>query len=326
VVRALVTLAVAISWLVGCVSLPPLIPSHLPQESMDPIELEDIPFFPQRKYQCGPAALATILVASGADTSAEQLTSDVYLPGRRGSLQLELVAAVRRYGFVPYTPGEELRELLAQIDDGRPVLVLLNLGLTIYPMWHYAVVVGYSPLDDTLILRSGTKKRRVIPARRFLRQWQGSDHWSLLVLRPGELPAHANPDELVKAAAALEATGNLHNARVTYLTVTERWPDHADAQLGLGNTLYGLGEKESAEDALRALLARHPDHAAARNNLAHILMERGCVNEARELIDAVLADDQVTGLIRTFATETREALSRLTASADPVACSDGGSL
>jgi hypothetical protein len=325
-VRALVTLAGAIFWLVGCVSSPPLISSHPPQGSMDPIELEDIPFFPQRKYQCGPAALATMLVASGADTSAEQLTSDVYLPGRRGSLQLELVATVRRYGFVPYTPGEELRELLAQIDDGRPVLVLLNLGLAIYPMWHYAVVVGYSPLDDTLILRSGTTKRRVMSARRFLRQWQGSDHWSLLVLRPGELPAHANPDELVKAAAALEATGNLLTAKGTYLTVTERWPDHAAARLGLGNALHGLGEEESAEHAFRVLLARHPDHAAARNNLAHMLMERGCVNEARELIDAVLADEQVTGQIRTFAIETREALSRRTASVDPSVCSDRGSL
>jgi hypothetical protein len=32
-----------------------------------------------------------------------------------------------------------------QLEAGRPVLVLQNLALKLWPQWHYAVVVGYLP-------------------------------------------------------------------------------------------------------------------------------------------------------------------------------------
>ena len=59
--------------------------------------------------------------------------------------QVELVAAIRRYGRVPYEIEPSLSSLTAELQAGRPVLVLQNLGIKIAPLWHYAVVVGYSP-------------------------------------------------------------------------------------------------------------------------------------------------------------------------------------
>ncbi|MEE4360755.1 MAG: hypothetical protein V2I63_04445, partial [Pseudomonadales bacterium] len=91
-------------------------------------ELRTVPFYPQVAYQCGPAALATVLVHSGVDTTAEALVDQVWLPGRRGSLQIELVAATRRQGRLPYVLGGDLEELAAELRQGRPVLVLQNLG------------------------------------------------------------------------------------------------------------------------------------------------------------------------------------------------------
>ena len=54
------------------------------------VELNQVPFFPQQRYQCGPAALATVLSWSGAAVSPDALVPEIYLPARRGSLQIEL--------------------------------------------------------------------------------------------------------------------------------------------------------------------------------------------------------------------------------------------
>ena len=59
------------------------------------VELSQVPFFPQKRYQCGPAALATVLNWSGVAATPEQLVDEVYLPQRHGSLQVEMTAATR---------------------------------------------------------------------------------------------------------------------------------------------------------------------------------------------------------------------------------------
>jgi len=96
-------------------------------------ELSAVPFFPQTEYQCGPAALATVLVHSGVTTRPETLTPQIYLPGRKGSLQLELLAAARRAGRIPFTLTGGPDALLAELAAGNPVLVLQNLGLRSLP-------------------------------------------------------------------------------------------------------------------------------------------------------------------------------------------------
>ena len=71
------------------------------------LELQNVPFFPQKAYQCGPAALATVLAASGIEVTPGELEPKIYLPQRRGSLQLELLAASRRYERLPYVIDAE---------------------------------------------------------------------------------------------------------------------------------------------------------------------------------------------------------------------------
>ena len=96
---ARVLLAVAIVLASGCASS--LQTDRLvraPEDFAQRIELKEVPFFPQEAYQCGPAALATVLVAAGASVTPEALAPQAYLPERHGSLQLELVAATRRRG------------------------------------------------------------------------------------------------------------------------------------------------------------------------------------------------------------------------------------
>ena len=130
-----------------------------PAEFIRAQELVDVNFNPQRDYECGPAALATLLQWQGLDISDSKLVPEIYLPDRKGSLQIELLAATRRYGYVPYVIEKNMTSLLNEIKAGNPVLVLQNLGLEWYPRWHYAVVIGYDINKDEIILRSGEIKR-----------------------------------------------------------------------------------------------------------------------------------------------------------------------
>jgi len=158
------------------------------------VELTQVPFFPQKQYQCGPAALATVLRSAGAAGSPDELVGEVYLPGRKGSLQVELVAAARSRDRLVYPISQDLPALMRQVAAGTPVLVMQNLGVKLIPIWHYAVVVGYDLEAGTLVLRSGTTQRRVMGMRRFMSTWNRAERWALVVLEPRKLPAGAQLD------------------------------------------------------------------------------------------------------------------------------------
>jgi hypothetical protein len=252
-------------------------------------ELRDTPFFSQEQYQCGPAALATVLVASGISVTPDELTGKVYLPQREGSLQLELIAAVRRYGQLPYVLDGKLPVILSELKTGRPVLVLQNLGLESYPIWHYAVVIGFDATRDEIILRSGDRRRLTMRTRNFMRSWELADFWAMVVLRPGEMPTSPDEQRYVHAIAALESADQPEAAGIFYDAALSRWPDNTLALFGAGNIHYTQGNSDAAEASYLRLLALYPDHAAARNNLAQVLSERGCSKAAIAELDSGLA-------------------------------------
>ena len=155
-----------------------------------------VPFHPQTEYQCGPAALATVLGASGVPITPEALVPQVYLPGRQGSLQPELVAATRRAGRIPYLVDQDPSALLEELHAGRPVLVLQNLLVRSVPRWHYAVVVGYDAPRQKLLLRSGQNRLRRESVEMFESTWRHGEFWMLSVHRPGEIPPIASEQQL----------------------------------------------------------------------------------------------------------------------------------
>ena len=106
-------------------------------------ELKKTPFFPQEKYQCGPAALATVLHSQDNQTHPDELTEKVYIPEKQGSVPIEIIAAARSYDRLVYPLDSSLENLLREVAAGHPVLVMQNLGFSWRPQWHYAVVIGY---------------------------------------------------------------------------------------------------------------------------------------------------------------------------------------
>lgn len=259
-------------------------------------ELTATPFFPQELYQCGPAALATSLNAIDIKVSPEQLTPEVYIPSRQGSLQIEMLAAARRHGAVPYVIPKKLEALLQEIAAGNNVLVMQNLGLSFAPSWHYAVVVGYD-LDRELIwLRSGTYERFEMTLSTFERTWARSQHWAFVAKRPGELPVSVDADSVARTLVAFEKHAPPDAALRAYATASTKWPDHLVLAMGLGNAAYRHGDLNKAREAFNLAARFHPDSAAAHNNLASVLMEQGLTAEARRHAEEALrlASDEPT--------------------------------
>jgi tetratricopeptide (TPR) repeat protein len=255
---------------------------------LDSVELDATPFFPQAENECGPAALATALGASGVAVTPDALAPLLYLPGRQGSLQAEVVAGARRHGRVPYPLSPALDELLAILAGGTPVLVLQNLRFSFWPQWHYAVVIGYDADDDTLILRSGTTRRRVMSAYAFDRSWRLAQRWAVAVVAPDAPPPAARLREWLRAASAFEELGRPELAETAYRAAAQRWPDSPLPWQVLANQRYARQDLAGAEDALRRAHALGPA-AATLNNLAQVLLERGCPRTAGEAVGRAAA-------------------------------------
>lgn len=259
-------------------------PAQLPQQVL----LDQVPFHPQDDLLCGPATLAMVAQAAGSTVTPEQLTPQVYLPGRQGALQTEMLAATRRQGLVAYPLAPNLQAVLSEVASGHPVLVLQNLSLPFKPMWHYAVVVGYDRSKQQVVLHSGTTARLLMPMSTFENTWARSSHWAMRASRPDQLPVSAQPDDWVVAVSALERSSP-KSARTAYATALRQWPQHRISLFGMGNTAYALGERAAAAKAFEATTQAHPDFADAWNNLAQVRLELGQLPGARQAAERAVA-------------------------------------
>ena len=161
--------------------------------------------------------------------------------------------------------------MVEELEAGRPVLVLQNLGATRLPIWHYAVLIGYDAERNVALLRSGDEKRLEMRWQRFAGTWHRGGRFALTTLHPAEIPKHADPARFIEAAAGLEAAGQRRAAAVAYDAAISRWPNEPRAWLGRGNIAYAEGDRSAAVDAYLRSILLAPDDAAARNNLAELL-------------------------------------------------------
>lgn len=252
-------------------------------------ELTAAPFFPQERYQCGPATLAMALNVAGVATTPEELVPEVYVPQREGSLQPEMLAASRRHGTLAFVIPPKLDAVLTEVATGNPVVVLQNLSLPWFPLWHYALVIGYDIPAGDIILRSGVTERLVMPMSTFEHTWARGQHWAMVTQPVGRWPATVEDETAVNALVAFEKSNPPSRARQAYEAGLQRWPHNLILQLGSGNAAYASGDRSGAVTFFRRAIADHPDSTPAFNNLASVLLELGKIQEAREAAEKAVA-------------------------------------
>lgn len=256
---------------------PPSPASGLPRA----VHLADTPFFSQTELQCGPATLATLLQAIGRPVSPTELTPQLFVPERGGSLQIEMLAAPRRHDALATRLPEQLEAVLREVAAGHPVGVMQNLALDWAPMWHFAVLIGYDLDRAQAILRSGTTREQRLDLLTFERTWARAQRWAFAVLPPEQLPATAELPAVREARLGFERVAPPARAVAAWQTAAQRWPDDLVIGMGLGNSLLQAGRPDDAAQAF-AQVAEQTDAAAAWNNLANVRLRQGRVPEARD--------------------------------------------
>jgi ABC-type bacteriocin/lantibiotic exporter with double-glycine peptidase domain len=108
------------------------------------LEIEGVPFIKQDTRFCGPASLASVMTYYGTPTDQKAVAGAVYSEKLQGALITDLERYAREAGFETRSARGTEEGLKAEIDRGRPVIVLVDLGFWVVSKPHYLVVYGYN--------------------------------------------------------------------------------------------------------------------------------------------------------------------------------------
>lgn len=254
----------------------------------DPLRLAGVPFVSQPDWQCGPASLAMAMAAAGRDVPVQTLAASAFVPGLKGALQAEMLAATRRQGLLATELAPSLDALRAELAGGLPVIVLQNLGLPAFPRWHYAVLIGVDLARGDVLLHSGAVASDTMPLATFERTWARAGRWAMVVTPPARLAASADEARAARAVVGLERVDSA-GAAAGWEAMVARWPAGRIARFARGNARLARGDAPGAAEDYRAALATDPAFADAWNNLARALAAQGDPAGARGAADRAVA-------------------------------------
>lgn len=140
--------------------------------------LAGVPFFSQSARQCGPAALAALVSFLGPPTSPDQIAAEIYQPDSGGTSSVAMLAYGARHQLPLQVIRGQLDDVYAEIDGGRPLIVLHRAGFP-FRDYHYVVVTGYDPAAGRLYGYSGRDAQASWTEADFSRRWARADHWTL---------------------------------------------------------------------------------------------------------------------------------------------------
>jgi tetratricopeptide (TPR) repeat protein len=251
-------------------------------------EIANVPFYPQLEYFCGPATLAQVFSYYGQTVNQEALAPELFTPGLKGSLQIEMLAASRQQGYLAYAQQGSLEQLFSLVSEDIPVIVLQNVAIPWYPMWHYALVIGYDLEKQELLMHSGDIARRTVAFKVFERTWQRGKFWLLAAVPAGQSSEYFEPFVYVRAAQDLLTVGQVSAGLNALEAATKQWPEYWLPYFLLGNHLL-------ASDLLQANywyqlgFEYGKTQTSLLNNYAYALHRLGCHQQAISMIDQAIS-------------------------------------
>lgn len=254
-------------------------------------KIEQVPFYPQQEYFCGPTTLAEVANFYGGQYSPEQIAPNTFVPELKGTLQVEMKAATRQLGMLAYSQKASLQQLLKLVAEDIPVIVLQNNSIELLPQWHYAVVIGYDIQAQQVILHTGVTKNHRLALSTFERTWQRGQYWMLAMLPPDKSSEQLTPFIYTKACQALLDTGQTEAGIKALKTAIKQWPDNWLAYFLLANHYLAKDNTEAIQQALNWFekgfnqAAKEPSYL---NNYAYALAKANCFTQAIEMIDQAL--------------------------------------
>lgn len=249
--------------------------------------MDNVPFYAQQQYYCGPTTLSEVFTFYGNPVSAEEIAPKIFIPEREGSLQLEMVSATRQYGFLPYAGRGTLTQLFRLVDDNIPVVVFQNLSIQLLPQWHYAVVIGYDLPAGTVTLHTGVTPDHTMSFELFEKTWARGNYWYMAPLPPETTSPALDAFTYTSAAYDMLSVGRTDTALAFLASATRQWPDQWLAYFLLANH-YLETQPEQAIYWFDKGFHAGKHQAAYMNNFAHVLAGQGCVTKATKVVKQAL--------------------------------------
>lgn len=141
--------------------------------------IHNVPFYLQERFQCGPAALAAVLNYWGVNITPDDISKDILSKNARGTLTLDMLLYAKTKGLNAIQYSGNMIDLRKNLDSQYPVIVLVDLGISLYQANHFMVVVGYT--ENGVIVNSGRKREVFMPEKEFMKSWRKTDYWTLLI-------------------------------------------------------------------------------------------------------------------------------------------------
>jgi ABC-type bacteriocin/lantibiotic exporter with double-glycine peptidase domain len=139
--------------------------------------IENVPFFPQEEYQCGPASLAGVLNYYGLKISPEEIANEIYSKSARGTLTIDMVLFAQKIGMSAKQYSGSLDDIRKNIDNKNPVIVMIDTGIFFVQQYHFMVITGYN--EEGIIVNSGKVQNKFMPENNFLNMWEKTKYWML---------------------------------------------------------------------------------------------------------------------------------------------------
>ncbi|MBQ4828684.1 PA2778 family cysteine peptidase [Alteromonas sp. MMG017] len=249
--------------------------------------INNVPFYAQEQFYCGPTTLSEVFEYYGHGVSASDLAPQIFIPDKEGSLQLEMITATRQYNFLPYTERGTLTKLMQLISSDIPVIVFQNLSIQMLPQWHYAVVTGFDLTSRTLTLHTGVTPNHTMSFELFEKTWGRGNYWLLAPVPSNKISDGMNPFTYVSAAYDMLEVGKGEQAVAFLQTATKQWPNQWLAYFLLGN--YYLDEQpDKAVHWFEQGYQVGQNQAAYMNNYAYALANSGNITNAQTIINEAL--------------------------------------
>ena len=164
--------------LIGCAVNPNGMPSAFPVPAGSG-KVENVPFYSQLNYQCGPASLAGVLNFYGEGVTPDQIARAIFRDNIRGTVTLDMVLYARDRGFSAKWYSGSPNDIQSAVDEGVPLIVMIDLGFGNLSKYHYMVVIGYGM--EGIIVNSGKMREKCMAWDSFLSRWMRTKYWTLRI-------------------------------------------------------------------------------------------------------------------------------------------------
>jgi len=247
--------------------------------------LESVPPVAQTAYQCGPAALASVMRHWGRAGDADLIGRTLYRRGTRGVLNFMLAQYAHEQGFWAEIHEATPEALRAWLQRDVPPIVMLQVGPFWSPTYHFVVLRGFNDPAQLFYANTGQAETRAIRYAHFVTRSKRAGSWTLIICPPGRVTWTLSGDQAGELGLLLERAGRLDLAERRYGEALAARPTSVPVRFNLANVYLTTHRRPQAKAIYQALIKEQPGWGPASNNLAWIALEENRPQEAVRLIE-----------------------------------------